>query len=485
MELTMRVNGAHRDKPVGRIEFRADDEALTPYAGLAVTGQIARRLGLVELIDAELCAERRAAPIKTRRRGVSGGELVVALTESQLTGGECFDDLEKLRADRAGGRLRAAARVPAAATARQLARRCHVQAIERALARVGGRLDRALGRPADAEATIDLDATQIEVYGAQAGAARSRHGSVSYAPHIAFWAERGRALTGELVGGNREKLAARDVATIARRALGMLRASGHAGAVTFRIDSAYYAIALLAALRKAKARFSVSVPRSAAMWKLVDQLPESDWADAQDLAGTQVAEIAYTPEGWRHEPLRMIIRRTHYTAAQISKNAMARRRKTIHPEQLALLADGTLQSAYGYSFILTDIHDQPVVWVEHFHRHRAQIEERLKDAKLGQALRRMPTADLHANRLWMTAALTALNLTAMVCDLCPGAGASGKAPTDAPLRRTAKTLRALIFCVPARIIYSARQTILRLPAGFAHTDVLSATYHAALALPAP
>ena len=97
----------------------------------------------------------------------------------------------------------------------------------------------------------------------------------------------------------------------------------------------------------------------------------------------------------------------------------------------------------------------------------------------------MPTKDLHANRVWMTAALTALNLSALICDLCPAAGASGKAPIDAPLRRAAKTLRALLFCVPARIITSARQTIFRLPAGYRHADTLSHTYHAALALPAP
>jgi hypothetical protein len=488
MEVTLEVTGRHRFRRPGRIQFRADDEGITPYAGLAVTGQIAERLGLVELIDGELAAERRAAPVKVRRRGVSGGELVVALAESQLVGGECFDDIEELRGDRAGARLRAAVRVPAAATARQLARRfrrCHIQAVERALARVGGRLDRAFRRDRGQEATIDLDATQLEVHGAKAGAARSRHGFLSYAPHMAFWAERGRALTGELVGGNREKLAAAAAATIARRALRMLAAAGHTGPVRFRIDSAYYAVELLQALRKARARFTVSVPRTSAMCKLLAPIPEHAWQDARDLDGAQVAEIAYTPERWRHEPLRMIVRRTHHTAAEISKNANARRRKTIHPDQLALLLDGQIGSTYGYSFIAADITDQTAVWVEHFHRHRAQIEERLKDAKLGQALRRMPTGDLHANRLWMTAAPTALNLTAMVCDLCPAAGASGKAAADAPLRRTAKTLRQLLFCVPARIITTARQTILRLPAGHRHADILSATYHAALALPPP
>jgi hypothetical protein len=32
---------------------------------------------------------------------------------------------------------------------------------------------------------------------------------MSYAPHVAFWAERGRALTAELVGGNQERLGRR------------------------------------------------------------------------------------------------------------------------------------------------------------------------------------------------------------------------------------------------------------------------------------
>jgi DDE family transposase len=482
------MNRGHRARGVGRIVFRADDERLTPYAGLAVIGAIARTLGLVGLIDGELAGERRAAPVKVRARGVSGGELVLALAESQLVGGECFDDIEDLRADRAGSRLRGARRVPAAATARQLARRfrrCHIQAVERAMARVGGRLDRALGRDLSAPATIDLDATQLEVHGRKGGAARSRHGCLAYAPHIAFWAQRGRALCGELVGGNREKLTAQAAATLARRALAMLTAAGHTGAVAFRVDSAYYAVGLLEALRRAGAAFTVSVPRTEKLWKLLAQIPDAAWTDAIDLAGAQVAEVAYTPAGWEHESLRMIVRRTLYSAAEISTNPRARRRKTIHPDQLALLADGTTDTVYGYSFIATDIHQQPAARVEHFHRHRAQIEERLKDAKLGQALRRMPSADHNANRTWMAACLLALNLTALVCDLCPAAGASGKAPADAPLRRTAKTLRRLLFCVPARISASARQTILHLPAGYRHADTLSATYHAALSLPAP
>jgi len=85
----------------------------------------------------------------------------------------------------------------------------------------------------------------------------------------------------------------------------------------------------------------------------------------------------------------------------------------------------------------------------------------------------------------MTAVICALNLSAMLCDLSPLAGASGHAPENTPLRRHAKTLRRTLLCVPARVIRHARQTILRLAAGYRHLDALEATWAAAHALPPP
>lgn len=471
-----------------QILVRADDRSLSPYAGLAVSGELARRLRLAELIDCELAVEPGAPPVKARRRGLSPGQLAVSLAECQLVGGSCFDHVEDLRADTAGAALRAVAAAPSASAALQNARRferCHVQAVERAMARAGERLDRALGRDAGEAVTIDLDATQVPVHGqAKQGAARSRHGSTSYAPHVATWAQRGRALTSELVGGNREKLSGTEYAQIAARAIGLLPA-GH-GPVTMRVDSAYYAVDLLEGLRAAEARFTVSTPRSPAMWNALAEIADTAWTDALSMAGAQVAETTYTPGAWQHEPLRLIVRRTPFSAKKIADGSLtARRRKTIHPDQLALALKGELDTVYGYSFILTDIPHQPTTWVEHFHRHRAQIEERLKEAKLGQALRRLPSGSENANRLWLTAALMALNLTAWCCDLCPAAGASGHAPADAPLRRSAATLRRILFNVPARIVRHGRRTIMRLPAGFRHAATFQATLQAVYALPPP
>jgi hypothetical protein len=221
------------------------------------------------------------------------------------------------------------------------------------------------------------------------------------------------------------------------------------------------------------------------MWKALEQIADDAWQPAVEMDGAEVAETSYSPEGWKHEPPRLIVRRRCFSARELSKSPRARRLKTIHPDQLQLALTGQLASVYGYSFILTDIHDQSANSVEHFHRHRAQIEERLKDAKLGQALRRLPSADINANRVWMTTVLAALNLSAMLCDLSPLAGASGSAPDRAPLRRHAKTLRRTLLCIPARILRHARQTTLRLAAGYRHLAALEATWAAAYALPPP
>lgn len=214
------------DRGVGRLVVRADDRSLTPHAGLGVVGDLARQLDLVGLIDGELALERRARAVKTRRRGVSPGDLVVSLAECQLVGGAFFDHLEDLRADTAGAALRAVAQVPSAPAALQVSkrfRRVHCQRVERAMARAGQRLDRGVGRQAREPVTIDLDATQITVYGrSKEGAARCQTGQMSYATRRLLGPKGGRALTGELVGGNQQRLSGAACATIASRAIGML-----------------------------------------------------------------------------------------------------------------------------------------------------------------------------------------------------------------------------------------------------------------------
>jgi Transposase DDE domain group 1 len=486
----LRVSADNDATGPGRLAIRADDPKLTPYAGLVIVGELARRTRLVELIDAELCVVRTARAVKRRRRGLSAGALVVSLAECQIAGAECFDDIENVRADRAGAPLRAVAATPSAPAARQLARRfgpSHIRAIERAQARVGERLDRELGRDPGEAVHFDLDATETEVYGRKKqGAARSHSGALAYNSYVVTWAQRGRALTSELMGGNRSRISAAESAAMIARASALLPA-GY-GQVTVRGDSGFYSAQLMMRLREQQVRFTLSASRTVRMWRALREIPEHAWADATQMRGAQVAETTFTPDGWKHEPLRLIVRRVAVSAAEIRAGSpKARRRSTIPADQLAMVLDGQLASTYAYSFIVTDVpaEEKSTVQVEHFHRRRAQIEERFKDAKLGQPLRHLPSGDMDANRLSLACCLLALNITAMICDISPAAAASANAPEGTPLRRHAKALRQILFCVPARITRTARQTILHLPDGFRHLHVFQATYQAAYALGAP
>ncbi len=85
----------------------------------------------------------------------------------------------------------------------------------------------------------------------------------------------------------------------------------------------------------------------------------------------------------------------------------------------------------------------PPECVEHRHRHRAQIEERIKHHKLGVSLRHLPASDLGANRTWLLASAIALNILAMLSDLVFGPNPDERLPR----RRQAKYLRWMLLCI--------------------------------------
>jgi hypothetical protein len=123
---------------------------------------------------------------------------------------------------------------------------------------------------------LDLDATETESYGSQKqGAARSHTGALAYNSYVVTRAQRGRALTSELQGGNRSRITAPESAAMIARATKLLP-SGH-GQVTVRGDSGVYSAELMMELRVQATRFSFSAPRTKRMWSTLSQIPEDGW----------------------------------------------------------------------------------------------------------------------------------------------------------------------------------------------------------------
>lgn len=444
----------------------ASDPSLTATSGVAAIGEFVDKLDVVGRLD------RAIGSIKDRDRGASAGELLVGLAQSQLLGGDALVCLDRQRADVAATEL-SAVPVLASTTAAGLARRfaaAHLGGIEAAVADLVGRAYAML--PVQRRAvlattvTVDLDSTDVEVYGStKQGVAYNYAGQRCGRPHLGTWAEAGLSTAAELLAGNDDvRPRAGD---LLRRTLAGIPEQVRVGAakadrLRVRADAGYFTGDLAAAAVEAGCDFAIAAKRNTAMWRAYAAIDEHAWTDAIGMAGAQVAAAEYAPAGWPPGTY-TIVRRVRVEAEQISADPRSRRRRTIEAGQLALALTGHATHAYAVSFIVTNIptyHDpargETVRDVEAWFRRRTEIEDRIREAKLGAGLRHLPSANHAVNTVWMWAALLAGNLSVLLQALTG---------IDTDGRRHAARLRNELLCVPARLIKHGRTLTLRLPPG--------------------
>jgi len=484
--LVSRIRGGNRKRQQPQVG--APDAALTPNAGLAVITGLCGRLGVIEAIDAAV------GPVKQRDRGFGAGELLTGIAAAQLAGEDFLAGLDRQRADVAGQQITP---VPglSSTTAAGLARRVTAaqwQAVEAGVATVTARMLALLPAPraaalAGGPVTIDLDATDVEVYGRKKrGVAYNHQGQRVGRPHVATWAETETVLAADLGSGTDDPRAS--APGLLRRALASLPEQARAGGrVALRAGAGYFAGALARAAHDEHICFAIGARRIAPLWRLLDGIAEDDWRDAIDMDGAQVTVAGYCPDWWPASTS-LLIRRVRLAPEQVSADPRSRRRRTLHPAQRALpipeLAGA--DAIYGYSFILTNLDvstpDQAAA-AEHWYRHRTTAENIFRDSKNGAALRHLPSGYPKVNTAWMWGALLAasmagwlhqLTATTLGETLLAGHGIRGGKAMIA-------TLRHRLIGIPGRLTRHARHLILRLPPGH---GLLAAVLARLRALPA-
>jgi hypothetical protein len=446
------IRGERRKRQ--QVRIGAADRALTANAGLAAVSELCGRLGVIGALDAAV------GPVKQRDRGFGAGELLTGIAAAQLAGEDFLTGLDRQRADAAGQQITP---VPglASTTAAGLARRitpAQWLAVEAGPALAAGPV------------TIDLDTTDVEVYGRKKrGVAYNHQGQRVGRPHVAAWAETEIVLAADLGDGTDDPRAT--APGLLRRALAALPAAVRAGRVAMRADAGYFAGQLARAAHDAHIAFAIGAKRIAPLWRLLAGLAEDDWHDAIDMDNAQVAVAEYCPDWWPADT-RLLIRRVALDPAQVSADPRSRRRRTLHPDQRDMLfPDLARQPAvYAYSFILTNLDvSSPgkAAAAEHWYRHRTTVENIFRDSKLGAGLRHLPSGYPQVNLAWMWGALLAATMAAWLHqltartageDILAGHGVRGGKAMIA-------TLRWRLIAVPGRLIRHARHLVLRLPPG--------------------
>lgn len=415
----------------------------------------------------------RLGALKQRRRGVSGGGLLVAMASAQLAGQDHLVGLDRRRGDAAGQELEPVP-TPASTTAAGIARRFtgrHLLAIEEAVGQVNtewvSRLPTLRRNVLLRTATIDGDTTDVEVYGrTKQDAAHAHTGALNLRPHVGYWAEAGVPLAAELMGGAEDPRA--NCVDILDRAIAALPEG--VGQVRCRWDAGYFAADLAAACVDRGVGFAIGARRTRPLVAAAQRVPDHAWVPAVGMDDTEVALVDYLPGSWPKDAgIRCIARRTRIPAERIP-TGRARKRRTIPAGQLELALEGRLDAVFGYSFILTNLdlpdlehdpdgHVEELAEVEWWYRHRTDIEALNRDAKHGAALRHLPSADRRVNSVWMWAALLACAISSWTQELAGLDRGNGRG------RATVARFRRELINTPARITRRGGATWLRLPPG--------------------
>ena len=187
---------------------------------------------------------------------------------------------------------------------------------------------------AEGPVTIDLDTTDVEVYGRKKrGVAYDHQGQRVGRPHVATCAETEIVLAADLGDGTDDPRATAPALPAARwHACPQRRGPG---GWALRADAGCFAGALARAAHDEHIGFAIGAKRIAPLWRLLAGTAGDDWHDAIDMDGAQVAVAEYWTDWWP-ATTRQLIRRVALDPARVSAGPWSRRRRTLHPDQRAL-----------------------------------------------------------------------------------------------------------------------------------------------------
>jgi hypothetical protein len=406
------------------VQIAPSTQQITADAGRVLVRELAAALGLPELLD--------AITVKQRRRGYSPAQQALALCETLIGGGECLDDAALLRADAAQEQLRGHA-VPDPTTLGRFLGSFnlgHICQLDRALDELFGRVHPLLDRET---VTLDLDATLIEHHGlagSRQGTRGTYSGKVAWHPLLCFVGETGEWLHGKLRNGHAA------ASTGARRFVAECFDRVPAGASLYlRADEGFWGKDFFAELERRQITYAVGAPLIASVKARVSAIAASDWRPSSYREGSEVASFTWKPKTWERE-----------------RRFVVRRDPVDQGEQLTL--DG---GEYHYWALVTNDQERSADELERWQRAKANVENRIKEAKLGLGLDNLPCRSFHANWAYLLITLLAYNLLTWLKLLALPERERGS---------YAKRLRFRFIAVAATVGRSGRRLVMRLSAGY-------------------
>lgn len=353
-----------------------DDDNLIAAGGLVPVMVLAESAGLSDLVDEHVTVAGSA--------GANADVKVGALVAGMVAGADSISHMDLVRH---GGMGRAFSEVRAATTLGTHLRGytfghvCQLDAIaSRLLTALAVRVP-ALLRGADEMTYLDFTIRQTHGYAKQGAG----YGYSGVKGLNALVATLSTPLAAPVIAAIRARKGSvkspRGAGRMIAEVMATARKAGASGQVTGRADSAFYRHDVIAALRRNRARFSITARMDKAVVAAISRIPAEEWVgitypesiwdedEQRWICDAEVAEIPYTAFGSREKT-------DHISARLIVRRVKRLNQATAAGEQ------GDLLPAYRYHAVFTDS-PLSIFQAEAAHRDHAIVEQVIADLKNG------------------------------------------------------------------------------------------------------
>jgi hypothetical protein len=347
-------------------------DMITPHAGLALVGEFAVGMGLLQSIDQYL-------PKPGSGAGYHPSEYLFPLILMLNGGGRSLEDTRQIRMDEGLREILPLKRIPSSDVFGDWLRNRGESSGLSGLEKVNRRLlKRAMKYDGIKGYTLDIDATGIE---AEKQSAKTTYkGFKGYMPIVGHLAENALVLADEFRAGNVAP-AARNLAFIKHCARQLPKGKR---ITALRSDSAAYQAEIINYCEQEGIQFATGADLDEAVVGAIRNIPEKDW---EPYKNGSIAETIHFMEKTEQAFRLIVIKR---------------------PYQGSLFAEE--DTRLKYMVIASNRRESPEHVVAWYNQRGECSENRIKELKIGFGMERMPCGQLEANAMFFRIGALAYNL---------------------------------------------------------------------------